>query len=78
MGSETETPTPECVVHEHPLPPEEVGRYSVERDPAAEQDIADYVHGQAREEFVRHIERVKIEYVMGDSYEIWDVTTDKN
>jgi hypothetical protein len=80
MGSNADKPPPsdECVVHDHPVPPEEVGRYSVERDPAAEQDIADYVHGQARDETVQHVERIKTEYIMGDAYEIWDVTTDKN
>ena len=60
------------------MPAEEVGRYSVERDPAAEQDITNYVHGQARDETVQHVERVKTEYVMGEPHEIWDVTTDKN
>ena len=78
MGSKPETPADQCVVHDHPVPPEEVGRYSVERDPAAEQDIANYVHGQAPDKSVQHVERVKAEYIMGDAYEIWDVTTDKN
>ena len=68
----------ECVVHDHPIPPEEMGRYSVSRDPAAEQDIANYVHAQARDETVQHVERVKTEYVLGETYEIWDVTTDAN
>src|ERR1035437_2129537 len=68
----------DCVVHDHPVPPEEIGRYSAERDPDAEQDIENYVHGQARDETVLRVERVKTEYVMGDPYEIWDVTTDKN
>lgn len=66
------------VVHEHPLPPEEIGRYSPTRDPDAEQGIADYVEGQARDETVQHVERVKAEYVLGTPYEMWDVTTDKN
>lgn len=80
MTSELDKPSDddECVIHDHPVPPEEVGRYSVERDPAAEQDIANYIHGQARDETVQHVERVKTEYVLGDPYEIWDVTTDKN
>ena len=68
MGSEPETPADECVVHDHPVPPEEVGRYSVERDPAAEQDIARYVKIEASDETVQHVERVKTEYVMGDPY----------
>jgi hypothetical protein len=80
MGSKSDKPPveDECVVHDHHVPPEEVGRYSVERDPVAEQDIANYIHGQARDEAVQHVELVKTEYIMGDSYEIWDVTTDKN
>jgi hypothetical protein len=67
MGSGTEKPPDddECVIHDHPVPAEEVGRYSVERDPAAEQDIANYINGQAPEETVQHVERVKTEYVMG-------------
>jgi hypothetical protein len=80
MVPKTDRPPHEegCVIHDHPVPPEEVGRYSVERDLAAERDIANYVHGQARDEVVQHVERVKTEYVMGDPYEIWDVTTDVN
>ena len=80
MGSKADKPphNDECVVHDHPVPPEEVGRYSVERDPAAEQDIENYIHGQARDETVQHVERIKTEYIMGEPYEIWDVTTDKN
>ncbi|MCH9051312.1 MAG: gamma-glutamylcyclotransferase [Proteobacteria bacterium] len=80
MGSESDKPPheDECVVHDHPVPPEEVGRYSVEREPAAEQDIANYVNGQARDETVQHVERIKTDYIMGKPYEIWDVTTDKN
>ena len=68
----------DCVVPDHPVPPEEIGRYSAERDPDAEQDIANYIHAEARDETVQHVEKVKTEYVMGDPYEIWDVTTDKN
>lgn len=67
-----------CVLPTHPIDPEELARYSVERDPFMEQDIADYVHGQARDETVRHVERVKQEIVLGDPYDIWDVTTDKD
>ena len=60
-----------------PIPAELLRRYSVDRDPFAEQDVADYVHSQARDEAVNHVERVKREVVMGDLYEIWDVTTDQ-
>jgi hypothetical protein len=68
----------ECIVHNHPVPPELLSRYSPVRDHDAEQDIANYVHGQARDERVQHVERVKTEYIMGDTYEIWDVATDKD
>jgi hypothetical protein len=71
-------PQDDCVVHDHPVPPEEMARYTFERDPDAERDIANYVHGQARDETVQHVEKVKVEYVMGAPYEIWDVVTDKN
>ncbi|MFS2205823.1 hypothetical protein [Variovorax sp. Varisp36] len=70
-------PAEGCVTHTHPIEPEELARYSVERDPFSEQDIANYVHGQARDEIVKHVERIKQEIVLGDPYEIWDVTTDK-
>lgn len=68
----------DCVIHDHPVPPEEVRRYSTDRDPDAEQDIANYVHGQAQDEVVKHVEKIKSEYIMGEEYEIWDVTTDVN
>ncbi|MDO9452838.1 MAG: hypothetical protein Q7J29_08245 [Stagnimonas sp.] len=68
----------DCVVHDHPVPANELGRYSVDRDPHSEHDIASYVEGQAREETVLHVERVKREVVLGDVYDIWDVTTDKD
>lgn len=68
----------ECVIHDHPVPPGELGRYSIERDPHSEKDIASYVEGQALDETVLHVERIKKEVVVGDVYEIWDVTTDKD
>jgi hypothetical protein len=68
----------ECVVHEHPVPPELLGRYSPERDPDSEQDIARYVEIEANGERVQHVEQVKIEYILGNAYEVWDVTTDKD
>jgi hypothetical protein len=65
-------------VHTHPVPAGELSRYSVEGDPHAEMDIANYVHGQAPDETVQHVERVKREVVLGEVYDIWDVTTDKD
>jgi hypothetical protein len=63
---------------DHPLPPDQLGRYSPVRDFYAETDIAEYVMGQARDETVQNVERVKTEYVLGSPYEIWDVATDKD
>lgn len=60
------------------VPAEEAGRYSTMRDPHAEEDIASYIRGQAPDEEIRHVEKVKTEHVLGDEYEIWDVTTDKD
>ncbi len=68
----------DCVIHDHPVPASELGRYSVDRDSHSEQDIASYVEGQARDEIVQHVERVRREVVLGDAYDIWDVTTDKD
>jgi len=68
----------DCVVHDHPVPADEIARYSPVRDPDSEQDIANYVHGQARDETVQHVEKVKTEYVIGEAFDIWDVTMDKN
>ncbi len=67
----------DCVIHEHPVPALELTKYSVDSDPHSEADIADYVHGQARDETVQHVELIKREVVLGGRYEIWDVVTDK-
>lgn len=63
---------------DHPLPPDQLGRYSPVRDYYAEKDIAEYVMAEAHDETVQNVERVKTESVMGDPYEIWDVHTDKD
>lgn len=67
----------DCVVHTHPIPAGELSRYSVDGDEHSESDIANYVLGQAPDETVQHVERIKKEVVLGEPYEIWDVTTDK-
>ncbi len=67
--------TDDCVIP-LPVPAEHIGYLSPLRDTAAEQDIANYVHGQAKGETVKHVERLKTEHVMNDTYEMWDVTTD--
>ena len=65
---------------DQPLPADQLGQYSPERDYNAERNIADYVQAQGHhdDESVQHAERVKVEYVMGIPYEAWDVTTDKD
>lgn len=65
---------------DQPLPADQLGQYSPERDYNAERNIADYVEAQGHhdDEAVQHAERVKVEYVMGIPYEAWDVTTDKD
>ncbi len=65
-------------LHSHPIPEGELPRYRVERDFHLEQDITNYVKGQAPDEIVQNVEKVKQEVVLGDTYEIWDVITDKN
>ncbi|NJB93506.1 gamma-glutamylcyclotransferase [Xanthomonas arboricola] len=77
QGKASDEPS-DCTVHTHPVPAGELSRYSVEGDAHAEQDIRNYVQGQARDEVVQHVERVKREAVFGQMYEIWDVTTDKD
>lgn len=77
-NEEHSTSDEECVIHDHPVPPEELHRYSPGRDPHRERDIAEYVEGQAKGEIVQHVELVKTEVVLGQSFEIWDVTTDQD
>jgi hypothetical protein len=72
------TESEECVVHTHPVPAGELSRYSVDGDQHSEADIANYVRGQAPDETVQHVEKIKQEVVLGESYEIWDLTTDKD
>lgn len=66
-----------CDVPSHPLPASELAAYSVDRDIHSEQDIARYIEIQTHGEQIQHIEKIKEELVLGDVYEIWDVTTDK-
>jgi len=60
------------------MPPDELARYNVESDPDSEQDIASYVESQAHDEHVQHVEKIKTSIVLGEKYDMWDVTTDKS
>jgi hypothetical protein len=64
-------------VHSHPVPASELRSYRVDSDPHSEQDIARYVEIEVQEE-VLHVEKIKQEVVLGDIYEMWDVTTEQN
>jgi hypothetical protein len=68
----------DCLVHSHPIPASELSAYYVDSDPHREQDIARYVEIEAPDEQVQHVEMIKHEIILGDRYEIWDITTDKN
>jgi hypothetical protein len=68
----------DCLEHSHPVPPSELARYGVDRDAHSESDIARYVELEASDELVQHVEKIKQEYVAGEIYEIWEVTTDQN
>lgn len=79
MARRSKKPEGECVLPPtHPLPARELSQYGVDPDPHSENDIANYVLGQARDETVHHVEKIKEEFVLGDKYDIWDVITDKD
>lgn len=48
------------------------------RDHAKEREIRNYVEGEARGETVQHAEFIREERLLGERYECWDVTTDKD
>jgi hypothetical protein len=77
-GPDRKEPESECVMPPPAMPSEDLARYSVSRDPHSEADIARYVEGQAADEEVKHVEKIKEEIVAGEEYVIWDVTTDKD
>lgn len=80
MGSESEHEAVggECTLPpDEPIPADQLGQYSPERDYNAEREIADYVERDTHQT-VQHVERIKVEHVMGTPYEVWDVTTDED
>lgn len=66
-ATEPEEHTPESITHDHPVPADQMKRYSVDRDPHSEYDVASYVEGQAPDEEVQHVEQIKREIVLGDA-----------
>jgi hypothetical protein len=74
-----DTTPDDCVLPPPPLAAEDLARYSPNRDPDSEKDIALYVEGQSRgDEVVQNVELIKTEIVAGQKYQIWDVITDKD
>lgn len=63
---------------DQPLPPEALGKYTLNHDPHEEAEIARYVNIECNgEETVQYVELIKTEYVVGQRYDAWDVHTDK-
>lgn len=62
----------------HPVPPEAISKLIVGRKEYEEREIIEYVESQAPDEIIRHLEKVKTEFVMGRRYEVWDVLTDQD
>ena len=60
------------------LPPELLAEYSLQPQQFEADEIIAYMNGQASDETVLHVEFIKKERVLGKSYSIWDVVTDKN
>jgi hypothetical protein len=60
------------------IPAEKVAEYSPTRDPDSEADIARYVEIESSDEVVQHVELLKVDYILAEKYEIWDVITDKD
>jgi hypothetical protein len=74
-----DTTPDDCVLPPPPLPAEDLARYSPNRDPDSEQDIARYVEIESHdEETVQNVELIKTEIIGGVKYQIWDVITDKD
>ncbi len=69
-------PRDDCVLPPSSPPAHELSRHAVNQDPDTEQDI--YVEIEARGETVQHVERIKSEFVFGDEFVVWDVTTDQD
>lgn len=78
MTEEGESAEEHTFPPEQPLPPDQLGRYTLGHDQHDEAEIANYVNGQCRgDEVVQYVERIKTEYVTGQRYDAWDVHTDK-
>jgi len=66
----------DCVIPP-PLPPEAASAYILDLDQKGKEDVLGYMSGQAPDENVKHLEKIKSEKVLGTRYDVWDVFTDK-
>jgi hypothetical protein len=66
----------DCVIPP-PLPPEAASAYILDVDQKGQEDVLGYISGQAPDEDVKHLEKIKSEKVLGMRYDAWDVITDK-
>lgn len=66
----------ECVVPP-PVPLEVLPQFTLNTPAHKERGIREYVESQAKDEKVKHAERVATESIFGRRHEVWDVHTDK-
>ncbi|WP_243336685.1 hypothetical protein [Anaeromyxobacter soli] len=67
----------ECVIPP-PVPLEVLPQFALNTPDYKARGIREYVESQAKDEKVKHAERVTTEAVFGRRHEVWDVHTDKN
>jgi hypothetical protein len=60
-----------------PLPLEATSDFILDVDPKGKEDVLRYMAQQARDENVKHLEKIKSEKVLGTRYDVWDVITNK-
>ena len=67
----------DCVIP-GPMPVEALGQLIISEDVTEEEAVRGYVEWQARDEKVKHLEKVMTEHIFGQSMNAWDVRTNKN
>ena len=60
-----------------PFPPEATSKFVLGIDERGREDVVRYMGGQAPDENLKHLEKIKSEKVFGTRYDVWDVVTDK-
>ncbi len=72
----TRAKTGRCVIPP-PVPLEVLPQFNLNTPARKERRIREYVEWQAKDEKVKHAERVTTETILGRRHEVWDVHTDK-